>query len=254
MVLEARLGRVTASDNRWFQDASILGAARLSPGDKVSASTLEEDLAWLNRNPFRQVDAVFVQGAEPGTTDVQLEVKERYPLRPYVSYNNSGNPAIGEHMVSAGLNWGNVFDTDHHRGWPVYERTCNIDGLAAHRLSYTAPLPWRHELSISASHIETDSELFDVFGLSGRSSSVAARYSMPVPGPAIAGFSHQVQAGVDFRRTNNNLEFFGNEVFDDSSDIIQLAAEYSGRLPDQFGVNRWYANLVVSPGGLAGRG
>jgi len=252
VVLEARLGRVTASDNRWFENASILGAMRLSPGDKVSASTLEQDLAWLNRNPFRQVDAVFVQGAEPGTTDVQLEVKERYPLRPYVAYNNSGNPAVGEHMVSAGVNWGNVFDTDHRAGYQ-YERTGKDDGLAAHRLSYTAPLPWRHELSLSASHVETDSELLDVFGLSGRSSSVAVRYSLPVPGPAIAGFSHQVQAGIDWRRTNNNLEFFGNEVFDDSSDIVQLAAEYSGRLPDQFGLNRWYASLAVSPGGLSGR-
>lgn len=252
VVLEARLGRVTTSDNRWFENDSILGAMRLSPGDKVSASTLEEDLAWLNRNPFRQVDAVFVQGAEPGTTDVQLEVKERYPLRPYVAYNNSGNPAIGEHMVSAGLNWGNVFDTDHRAGYQ-YERTGRNDGLAAHRLSYTAPLPWRHELSLSASHVETDSELLDVFGLSGRSTSFSARYSLPVRAPAIAGFSHQVQAGVDFRRTNNNLEFFGTQVFDDSSDIIQLAAEYSGRLPDRAGLNRWYASLVASPGGLSGR-
>lgn len=247
VVMEGRLGNVKVVNNRWFDADEIKRDIRLQPGEKISAKELEQDLAWINQNPFRKVDAVFVQGDRPGITNVQLDVKERYPLRPYVSYNNSGNPAIGRNMLNVGLNWGNVFDTDQRAGYQ-YERTGKHGALAAHRLSYTVPLRRRDVLSFSAGYVETDSKLFDVFGVSGRSASFSARYSMPLGRQG--RLTQKIQTGFDFRRTNNNLEFFGDQVFDNSSDIVQFVADYSGLLPEPRGSNSWYATLVSSPGGI----
>lgn len=249
VVMEGRLGQIKVVNNRWFDADEIKKDIRLQPGEKIDAKELEQDLAWINQNPFRQVDAVFVQGDRPGITDVQLDVKERYPLRPYLSYNNSGNPAIGRDMLNVGLNWGNVFDTDQRAGYQ-YERAGRHGGLAAHRLSYTVPLSWRDVLSFSASYVETDSKLFDVFGVNGRSAAFSARYSMPLR--TSGRLTQKIQTGFDFRRTNNNLEFFGDRVFDNSSDIVQFVADYSGLLPEPGGSNSWYATLVASPGGLDG--
>lgn len=250
VVLEGRLGTVSTVGNRWFKSDFLIGQIRLKPGEPVSAKTLNEDLAWLNRNPFRHVDAVFVQGSRPGTTDIQLQVRERYPLRVYGSYQNSGNAIIGKDIYSVGANWGNVFDTDQQAGYQ-YDRSGKADTLEAHHLNYSLPLPWRHVVSLSASHVTTESNLFNAFGLGGRSTRVGARYGMPLPSPR-ASVEHGVQLGVDYKRSNNNLEFFGTQIFDDSTDIVQLVAQYDGAAQDGYGVNSWYGKLVMSPGGLTG--
>lgn len=251
VVIEGRLGTVSSVNNRWFSSGFLTGSIRLQGGQPVSARTLQEDLDWLNRNPFRQVDAVFVPGAEPGTTDVQLQVQERFPVRVYAGYENSGNRFIGKDLWSVGFNWGNVFDTDHQAGYQ-YDRSGRDGALTAHHLSYTAPLPQRHILSLSASFIETDSDLFGAFGLTGRSTRVGARYWLPLPRASSETLAHGIQGGVDYKRTNNNLDFFGTEIFDDTADIVQFVAQYAGSMPDNGGLNSWYADLVLSPGGITG--
>lgn len=250
VVLEGRLGTVSSINNRWFSSGFLTSSIRLQGGQPVSARTLQEDLDWLNRNPFRQVDAVFVPGKEPGTTDVQLQVQERFPVRVYASYENSGNRIIGKDMWSAGFNWGNVFDTDHQAGYQ-YDRSGRGGALEAHHLSYTAPLQSRHILSFSASFIETDSDIFGAFGLTGRSTRVGARYWLSLPSSSET-LAHGIQGGIDYKRTNNNLDFFGTQIVDDTADIVQLVAQYAGSMPDARGLNSWYADLVLSPGGITG--
>lgn len=253
VVLEGRLGTVSAVNNRWFRSSFLANNIRLSGGEPVSARTLQEDLAWLNRNPFRQVDAVFVPGAEPGTTDIRLQVQERFPLRVYASYENSGNEFVGRDLWSAGFNWGNVFDTDHQFGYQ-YDRNSGSQGaLEGHHLSYVAPLPFRHILTLTASYVETDSNLFDIFDIGGRSTRVGARWWMPLERGSFESLEHGIQGGVDFKRTNNNLDFFGFEVFDDTAELAQFVVQYAGSVPDRGGLNSWYADLVYSPGGLTSK-
>ncbi len=253
VVIEGRLGTVSSVNNRWFRSSFLTGNIRLRGGEPVSARTLQEDLAWLNRNPFRQVDAVFVPGAEPGTTDVRLQVQERFPLRVYASYENSGNEFVGRDLWSAGFNWGNVFDTDHQFGYQYDRNSGSRGALEGHHLSYVAPLPFRHILTLTASYIETDSNLFDIFDIGGRSTRVGARWWMPLKRGSSEHLEHGIQAGVDFKRTNNNLDFFGFEVFDDTAELAQFVVQYAGSVPDRGGLNSWYADLVYSPGGITSK-
>ena len=51
---------------------------------------LETDLDWANRNPFRQVEAVFGPGKDLGMTDVNIQVTDRKPWQVYAGYANSG--------------------------------------------------------------------------------------------------------------------------------------------------------------------
>lgn len=254
VVLEGRLGTVSTVNNRWFRSSFLAENIRLRGGEPVSARSLQEDLAWLNRNPFRQVDAVFIPGAEPGTTDIRLQVQERFPVRVYASYENSGNEFIGRDLWSAGFNWGNVFDTDHQFGYQ-YDRNSGSEGnLEGHHLNYVAPLPFRHILTLTASHVETDSSLLaDVFDVGGRSTRFGARWWMPLKRGSYETLEHGLQGGIDFKRTNNNLDFFGNTVIDDAAELAQFAVQYAGSLPDRGGLNSWYVDLVYSPGGLTSK-
>ena len=63
---------------------------RLVPGQEIDARKLETDLDWANRNPFRQVEAVFGPGKDLGMTDVNIKVTDRKPWQVYAGYANSG--------------------------------------------------------------------------------------------------------------------------------------------------------------------
>ena len=58
---------------------------------------------WLNNNPFRQVDVVFKPGEKLGATDVELDVNDRLPFRPYVGYEDSGTRFTGPDRFITGF-------------------------------------------------------------------------------------------------------------------------------------------------------
>lgn len=47
---------------------------RSHTGSRIYESCLQEDLYWLNRSPFRQIDLALDAGDQEGTTDVQFWV------------------------------------------------------------------------------------------------------------------------------------------------------------------------------------
>ncbi|OAG77887.1 hypothetical protein Amal_00858 [Acetobacter malorum] len=84
-VEEYRLGQITVSGNRWFSDRIIRNASNLHPKDTLALQNLQADLAWINGNPFRTVDMIYRPGQKAGTTDVDLQVSDRFP-RLYVQF------------------------------------------------------------------------------------------------------------------------------------------------------------------------
>jgi hemolysin activation/secretion protein len=75
---------------------------RLVPGQEIDARKLETDLDWANRNPFRQVEAVFGPGKDLGMTDVNIQVTDRKPWQVYAGYANSGTLLTDRHRYYVG--------------------------------------------------------------------------------------------------------------------------------------------------------
>ena len=68
--------KVTGAERESFPQERI----RLVPGQEIDARKLETDLDWANRNPFRQVEAVFGPGKDLGMTDVNIQVTPGYNM------------------------------------------------------------------------------------------------------------------------------------------------------------------------------
>lgn len=250
VVLEGRLGQVRVVGNEHFADDLFLSQVRAEPGGSLSASRLQADVDWLNLNPFRRVDVVFVPGTEPGLTDLELRVADRFPLRLYTGYENTGTPVTDEDRLLAGFNWGNVLGLDHQLGYQ-FTTSPEPDEFTAHAATYLAPLPWRHTLSIFGSYAETKGEVDDPFDMTGRSWQLGLRYAIPLASPS-ERFDHELRFGLDFKQSNNNLLFGGDQVFDTTTDIAQLVVGYDAALTDDWGVTSAGASLFLSPGGLTG--
>ena len=110
VVTEARVGKVIVEGAKWFNPDKFKDEVSLREGDKVDGDQLQEDVRWLNQNPFRQTELAFQPGEAPGTTDVILGVNDRMPLRFFFTYDNYGIDLTGKNRLSTGFNFGNMFN------------------------------------------------------------------------------------------------------------------------------------------------
>lgn len=262
LALEFTAGAVRTEGNRWFSDDLLLSGIRTRAGDRVLAGALLEDINLLNENPFRRVDLVYQRGAEPGQSDIVLRTEDRFPVRVYTGYENSGTASTGLGRAMAGFNWGNALGLGHMLNYQATgssdvlpgRPSPHIDGrpgmprYLAHSGSYVAPLPWRDRLSVFGAYAETVPALSDSFNMVGVSWQGGARYAMPLA--RLGEYRHELSLGGDFKRTNNNLDFGGTQIYGNHIDIAQGVIDYTGGLPDPWGSTGLSANLTLSPGGV----
>lgn len=249
LVVQGRLGQVRVEGNKWFTAGQISSAVRAPHGEIIEGAPLLADLVWINRNPFRQVDLVFMRGGGPAETDVVLRVRDRHPLRLYAGYEDSGNALTGYDRLLVGVNWGNVFGRDEQLNYQL-SASPDFQKLVAHSGSYIIPLPHRrHTLTVFSSYAESEPELAGgFFALAGRSWQASARYRMPLA--ARGAWTNEFTAGADFKRSNNNLSFGGTQVFAEETDVVQAVLAFSARHTDKRGTTAGELTFALSPGGL----
>ncbi len=113
-VVEFQAGKVTITGNKRVTEDHINSRIRLSSGDRIASDTLQEDIDWLNRSPFRSVGAEFAPGLTPGETDLTLSVSETRPWNVYTGYTNSGSNdssdgnSASQHRIYAGVTLGDI--------------------------------------------------------------------------------------------------------------------------------------------------
>lgn len=232
MVTEGKLGKVTCTGNNWFSDERILGGVQLEPGESIASDLLDQNLYWLNRNSFRQVDAVYTPGSEEGTTDIELICKDRLPFHIYAGIDNTGNDVTGNNRLFTGFTWGNVFWTDQRLSYQ-YASSSDFKRYQAHTLYYEIPLPWwQHLINIYGgySHVDADFHISTITGTKfrthGFSLQASLRYDITLK--AMKNFLHEVTWGFDFKRTNNNLDLGGVPIISENNvNLTQFQLGYN---------------------------
>lgn len=251
IIHEAKLGKVAARGNRYFSSKSLEKGISLKPGKPVEMSRLIQDLQWINRNPFREVDAVFTPGAENGTTDIDLVTKDRWPYRFYTGCDDTGLLDTGLLRWFLGTNMGNLWGAGHQFSYQFTTGT-SAHEFYAHSAQYTAPLPWRHILFVfggySAIHAHLQFPFESGFHSSGSSSQASLRYEIPL-WPA-RNFINEFSFGFDFKRTNNSLSFFGTPVFGKNVNISQLMAGYNSGYEGSYAKFNLTLEAYYNPGPL----
>ena len=225
LVIQGKLGKVTAVGNCYTSSCRLENYIRLQPGDDLDENIIIADLSFMNRNPFRRTDAVYTPGAFPGTTDIELLTDDRRPFRLYIGTENTGVKPTDEMRVFAGFNWGNVFGFDHVFSYQ-YTASPDFHKFQAHTIQYSAPLPSRHILvvfgGVSFVHPKVTRGLRSHgYGVQG-----SMRYDIPLNPTQF--YLHELSFGFDFKRTNNTVEFSeGPVIFGSNVNLTQLAVGYN---------------------------
>lgn len=242
-------GDVRMDGDKWFSRDSYLGALRVRSGDTLDAATLNADLAWLNRNPYRRVTPVVEAGEQPGTTRVTLRAQERVPLSFTAGYNNTGTEATDEDRLFASVEWGDAFGRGDLLGYR-FSSDPAAEHSVSHSVNYTAFLPWRHILTGFGSYSKIESKIAPPFTQEGKSWQLGARYEIPLPNLA-PEWTQGVSFSADFKYSDNTLEFATIPITDNATHIVQFGATYTvggraGRHGFDFSLDGF-----VSPGGLS---
>jgi hemolysin activation/secretion protein len=258
VVTEFRVGKIRTEGNNWFAGWLLQSQVSLGTGDIIRTEALNDDLAWLNQNPFRQTTAVAEKGDVAGTTDIVLHTEDRFPLRAYASYDNTGVPEEGINRWAMGLLWGDAFFLDQLL---AYQFTSSDDfwsrpdhvsvsdhraTLAAHSVSWIIPLPWRDKLIFSGLYEQDRPDLGFFLDEVGVSWQASARYDKTLP--PLWDMAEDLQAGFDFKRTNNDFAFGEFNISSSLTDIAEFPVLYTLTETDRHGTTS-LSNLVeLSPG------
>lgn len=259
-VAEFRVGRVTARGNRYFSDSLLTKQMPLESGTPIYQSDVLRGLNVLNANPYRQVDVIYTPGTGPDTTDIVLQTDDRFPLRVYAGYNNDGVRDLGRDRFVAGLDYGNLFGLDQRIAYQVsasndfFSGNPPLDGrpdrprFIAHAMNFVMPLPWLDRIELFGAFAQSTPRLPDSFGQTGLSAQLSFRYDHVLA--PLADWQQEVQLGYDFKRSNNNLEFGGVQIFDANTHVHQFTAAYDISRSDASDDTRANASIVFSPGRL----
>jgi hemolysin activation/secretion protein len=225
-VLESSLGEVTVSGNKYFSKERYLNAIRLKKGTPIRSDKLAADLAWINRSPYKTVDAIYAPGKSNGTTDINLVVQDRYPWRVYAGADNTGFKDIEYNRLFAGFMLGNFLNADQQFSYQ-FTTALNPRKFMAYSVSWSMPLPWRHIFTLYGGYSSLHAKVPQIKTMksNGIAGQASARYEIPfLPrNPLIDSLS----IGADYKRTNNTVDFGGSTIANQSVNIFEFALEYS---------------------------
>jgi len=243
-----KLAAIHSQGNRYFAGADLMKYIRTELGTPIVLEDIVQDLAWMNQNPFRRTDAIFMPGGEPGSSNLELVTTDRWPYRVYTGADNSGTISTERNRIIFGFDFGKTVVQDSQVS---YQFTCSPDWshFYAHTLSARIPCPWRHVALFSGGYSQVEPEL-NVQGQKekGTAWQVDGRYRIPII--TNTALLQEFVFGYDFKETKNHLKENRRTIFDAVADINQFMVGYElgYRTKDQ--KVTLVAEIYGNPGGI----
>ncbi|MBI5346949.1 MAG: ShlB/FhaC/HecB family hemolysin secretion/activation protein [Chlamydiae bacterium] len=244
-VIIARLGEVTSFGAKYFSNKFIKKQIKTDPNEMISSDRMLSDIIWINQNPFYSTHIIYERGQKLGETNIILQTEDRFPLRPFWGYDNTGYFISGVNRYYTGFNYGNVFNLGHQLTFQIMSAD-KFKYWLGETTSYTIPLPWRQVLKFFGNYLSTKPHQQQKgVHLKGHSWQVSGRFMEPFIKWSVR---HNFTFGVDFKRNFNFLSFVQAPVLNKQIDILQFLLGYDFIQNDRLGTTTGGLTLYLSPG------
>jgi len=111
-VVEGLLGKIEIRGNKYFKTKLLQKRLRIEEGQPLDYSDLQKSLTYMNEHPDRTAKVVLVPGAQPGTTDVVLEVEDNFPFHVGYEFDNYNSRFLDRYRHSVILEHNNLLGFD----------------------------------------------------------------------------------------------------------------------------------------------
>lgn len=245
-VTEARIGEITVTGDRWFKKDRYMEYLRLSEDEVLNNAMMRQDLSAINNNPFRKADIIYKPGKTAGTTDVDINIQDEKPIQFYAGADNTGFKETDYSRLFAGFNWGNAFDYDQILAFQ-YTAAPDFKKYQSFNIHYTAPLPNRDYIVAFGgySHIQTSNALLPANVHKGQSWQLSGRYVWPLMPQGL--WQQDARVGLDYKRTNNDLNVGDTSITSSLASVFQIAGAYEANYTNQNHVFEGSAEGYLQP-------
>ncbi|MGI8437137.1 MAG: POTRA domain-containing protein [Chthoniobacterales bacterium] len=195
-VSEGIVGRLRVHGSRYFSFSQIKkNAPSLAEGGVVDFNAVTRDIVGLNQLPDRQVAPALRAGVEPGTVDIDLNVKDTFPLHGSVELNNRYSASTTELRLNGSVNYANLWQLGHTVGFSFQISRLDLSEVEVFSAYYLARFPRVPWFSFLLSGTTQDSNVNTLGGIGvvGKGQIVRARGILTLP--MAPGFFHSVTFG-----------------------------------------------------------
>ena len=208
-VVETTVGRLRVRGSRYF---SLHQVKRLAPslaeGKVINFNEVNRDIVGMQL-PDRQVTPALHAGVEPGTVDVDLNVKDKFPLHGSLELNNRYSANTAPLRLNGSVSYTNLWQLGHSAGLSFQMSPEDMNQVQVYSGYYIAPVPTVSWLSLMLQGTKQDSDVSTLGGANstglGETIGIRALVTLP-PGQ---GFYHSFRFGLDYKHYNQGLTTSG---------------------------------------------
>jgi len=209
-VVESTVGRLRVRDARYFSLRKIKeNAPSLAEGNVPNFNEVTQDVVSLNQWPDRRVTPSLKAGVVPGTVDVDLEVKDTFPLHGSAELNNRYSADTTRLRVNASLSYNNLWQLGHSIGGSVQLAPENIDEVQVYSGYYVVRFADPSWLTLIVQGVEQKSNVSTLGSIDvvGRGEIIGGRAIITFP--QLTNFYHSLTLGFDFKHLPQDVTIAG---------------------------------------------
>jgi hemolysin activation/secretion protein len=209
-VTEAKVGQLRVRGSRWSSLSTIRQMApSVAEGAVLNFNDIMRDILALNQLADRRVTPELRAGALPGTVDVDLRVKDTFPLHGSLELNNRYSRDTPTLRLNGAIRYDNLWQLGHSLGLsfqlspevkdPRHGLEIVPPSQQVFSLFYLARFPqwpW-FTLSLHGMLQDSDVSTLDGIAVQGRGTIVGAQATFTLPGAH--SFFHSLSLGLDYR-------------------------------------------------------
>ncbi|HEX5223170.1 MAG TPA: POTRA domain-containing protein [Verrucomicrobiae bacterium] len=121
-VLEGVLVDARVTGNRYFSSNNVMRAlptirdSLIWKDQVINSTVLQREVDLANQNRDRTIYPIINPGPEPGTSALELRIKDRLPLHGRLEVNNQATPGTPDWRLNASANYNNLWQREHSIG------------------------------------------------------------------------------------------------------------------------------------------
>lgn len=205
-VNENPVGRLRIRGSRYTSPSAVTREApSMAEGEVVDFNRVNRDVMAMNQYPGRQVTPALRPGVEPGTVDIDLNVKDEMPLHGSLELNNRYSADTTPLRLNGALSYDNLWQLGHTLGLSFQIAPENLDDAKVFSGYYLVRVPDSEGWSVMLQGTKQDSNVSTLGGLAvaGRGEILGLRAIKTLP-PGKELF-HSFSLGLDYKHFDENV-------------------------------------------------
>jgi hemolysin activation/secretion protein len=207
-VSENTVGRLRVKGSRYFSlDQIRRGVPSLAEGSVPNFNQVSREIVSLNQMPDRRITPTLRPGVEPGTVDIDLNVKDTFPLHGSLELNNRYSANTTPLRLNGSISYTNLWQLGHTLGFSFQIAPQNLEDATIYSAYYIARIPGVDWFGLMVQGTKQNSNVSTLGGgaSAGDGTTAGFRLLFTLPAPNTTGFYHSLSLGADYKYLKQDL-------------------------------------------------